>query len=159
MAEAADAEAAPAASARPTPRAIRERTGSATAHSRHQREASVRQVEPPTARDAAASSRLLAEVRQLDATRNALALGRSDDALRELRRYAEEFPRGTLALDAALLEVRALQRSGRRAMAQRRAHQLLSQPGAERHRAELEAMINPLASGYKTRRRDIEEAR
>jgi hypothetical protein len=104
-------------------------------------------------------SRLLDEVRQLDSARNALSAGHPSQALNELDRYELEFPNGTLALDAALLEVRALDRSGQRTAAHRQARQLLSRPGAERHRAELEAIVNPLASGSQTRRRDIEEAR
>jgi hypothetical protein len=104
-------------------------------------------------------SRLLAEVRRLDAARNALAAGHASQALAELQRYEREFPAGTLAQDAALLEVRALDRSGQRAAAHHRARELLSRAGAERHRAELEAIINPLASGSKARRLDIEEAR
>jgi hypothetical protein len=105
------------------------------------------------------SSRLLAEVRRLDAARNALATGNATQALSELERYEREFPDGTLALDAALLEVRALDRTGQGAAAHRRARQLMSRPGAERHHAELEAIVNPLASGSKARRRDIDEAR
>ena len=105
------------------------------------------------------SSRLLAEVRRLDAARDALAAGNAAQALTELERYEREFSNGTLVLDAALLEVRALDRTGQRAAAHRRARQLMSRPGAERHHAELEAIVNPLASGSKARRRDIDEAR
>ena len=113
-----------------------------------------------TAADDAAGSRLLAEVQRLDAARDALAAADAKRAMRELARYEREFPEGTLALDAALLEVRALDRSGQRAAAHHRARQLLAQPGAERHRSELEAIVNPLASGGSmSRRRDIGEAR
>jgi hypothetical protein len=108
---------------------------------------------------ASGGSRLLAEVRRLDAARNALAAGHASQALAELQRYEREFPAGTLVQDAALLEVRALDRSGQRAAAHHRARELLSRAGAKRHRAELEAIINPLASGSKERRLDIEEAR
>ena len=95
----------------------------------------------------AAQSRLLAEVRLLDEARGALAAEQPRTALATLARYAAEFPRGTLTLDAAVLEIRALVRAGAAAQAQRLAGQTLSRPDSARYRSELESVAYPLASG------------
>jgi len=92
-------------------------------------------------------SRLLAEVRVLDEARDALAKEQPRAALAALARYDAEFPRGTLSLDAAVLEIRALVRAGAASRAQRLARQTLSRPDSTRYRAELESLAYPLASG------------
>jgi hypothetical protein len=93
------------------------------------------------------ASQLLAEVRWLDTARDALAAGHSHEALLALARYGEQFPQGKLTLDAAVLEVRALARSGQSTRAHRLALRTLSRPDSARYRSELEALAHPLAAG------------
>jgi hypothetical protein len=94
-------------------------------------------------------SRLLAEVRLLDEAREALAAGQATLALATLSRYADQFSGGTLSLDAAVLEVRALARAGQRTAAHRLALRTLSRSDSARYRSELETFAHPLASGSK----------
>ena len=120
-----------------------------TRAARPRRAASARGQRSPTAEVASpdARSRLLAEVRVLDEARDALAAEQPRAALAALARYAAEFPRGTLTLDAAVLEIRALVRAGAAARAQRLAGQTLSRPDSARYRSELESVAYPLTSG------------
>jgi hypothetical protein len=99
-----------------------------------------------------AESRLLDEVRLLDEARGALAAERPRAALATLARYAAEFPRGTLTLDAAVLEIRALVRADAAAQAQRLAREALSRPDSARYRSELESVAYPLARGSRAAR-------
>jgi hypothetical protein len=82
---------------------------------------------------AAASSKPLSsaealrvELAQLDAARSKLASGRSDEALALLDAYDRSVPRGVLKLEAEVLRIDALSRSGRTALAQSRARAFLS---------------------------------
>ena len=104
-------------------------------------------------------SPLLEEVRLLDDARDALGTGHSRQALAALARYTERFPTGTLSLDAAVLEVRALGRAGKHTQAHRLALRTLSRSDSARYRSELETFAHPLASGSKTTPRNIGKAR
>jgi hypothetical protein len=114
-------------------------------------------AQPKAGADAA--SHLLEELALLDGARAALAASDGRRALEGLERYAARFPRGTLALEAALLQTRALAQTGRHAAAQRLALWILSQPAGARYRAELEAIGRERNHGSTGRTRDIEEAR
>ena len=71
---------------------------------------------------------LRVELGQLDAARSKLAAGRSEEALAALDAYDRSAPRGMLKLEAEVLRIDALSRSGRTAQAQSRARAFL-----ERH--------------------------
>jgi hypothetical protein len=71
---------------------------------------------------------LRVELGQLDAARSKLAAGRSEEALAVLDAYDRSAPRGMLKLEAEVLRIDALSRSGRTAQAQSRARAFL-----ERH--------------------------
>lgn len=107
-----------------------------------------------------ARSALMEEVKRLDAVRAALRRSEPRGALGGLDRYDEDFARGALRLEAAVLRVQALRDSGAVAAATRLARRTLAEPGSERYRARLEQLI-PFArlAGSFARRRDIGEAR
>lgn len=69
---------------------------------------------------------LRAELAQLDAARARLASGRPDEALRLLDAYARSTPRGRLKLEAEVLRIDALAKSGRSAQAKARAQAFLA---------------------------------
>ncbi len=71
---------------------------------------------------------LRVELAQLDAARGKLVSGRSEEALALLDAYERSAPRGMLKLEAEVLRIDALSRSGRTALAQSRARAFL-----ERH--------------------------
>ncbi|HWZ89154.1 MAG TPA: hypothetical protein VNW92_09900 [Polyangiaceae bacterium] len=64
---------------------------------------------------------LAAELGALDAARSALASGDTSGALARLDAYARNFPRGKLSLEAEVLRIDALAKSGQTAAAQKRA--------------------------------------
>jgi len=77
---------------------------------------------PTSAPKAAASTQgLSAELAALDAARSALASGDATGALANLDAYARNFPRGKLSLEAEVLRIDALAKSGQTAAAQKRA--------------------------------------
>jgi hypothetical protein len=84
---------------------------------------------------------LLAEVRALDRVRHALHGGRPALALTGLDDYASEFPRGELALEAAVLRVQALLASARGDEARALARRTLAASGSERYRPALEHVL------------------
>jgi hypothetical protein len=83
-------------------------------------------VRAPTA--ASASSDLRAELAALDKVRTTLSAGDPDGALSLLASYLRTFPRGRLRLEAEVLRIDALARSGQTALAARQAQSFL-----ERH--------------------------
>jgi outer membrane protein assembly factor BamD (BamD/ComL family) len=66
------------------------------------------------------------ELQRLDATRRRLAAGQADQALALLDAYERATPRGVLKLEAEVLRIDALARSGRLAQAQARAASFLA---------------------------------
>ena len=70
---------------------------------------------------ASSSSALAAELAALDAARSRLNAGDASGALSRLDDYARSYPRGRLALEAEVLRIDALSRSGQRAAAEKRA--------------------------------------
>jgi TolA-binding protein len=73
-------------------------------------------------------SSLADELAALDAARAALQAGDAPSALRHLNDHAREFPRGRLQLEAEVLRIEALARTGNRAASASRARRFL-----ERH--------------------------
>lgn len=80
----------------------------------------------PVSKVPAAAEALQAELAQLDAARSRLAAGHAEQALALLRAYERATPRGALRLEAEVLRIDALSRSGRLAQAQQRAKLFLS---------------------------------
>lgn len=70
---------------------------------------------------ASSSATLAAELAALDAARSRLNAGDASGALGRLDDYSRSFPRGRLALEAEVLRIDALSRSGQRAAAEKRA--------------------------------------
>ncbi|HEY4159038.1 MAG TPA: tetratricopeptide repeat protein, partial [Polyangiaceae bacterium] len=68
-----------------------------------------------------ATPALAAELSALDAARSALAGGDTTGALSDLDAYARNFPRGRLGLEAEVLRIDALAKSGQTAAARKRA--------------------------------------
>lgn len=68
-----------------------------------------------------AASPLSAELGALDAARSALASGDANGALTQLDAYAHNFPHGRLSLEAEVLRIDALAKSGQTAAARKRA--------------------------------------
>lgn len=96
-------------------------------------EPAVPQAPAPTASARAASPRPLSsaealriELGQLDAARSRLRSGRADEALALLDAYDRVNPRGALKLEAEVLRIDALSRSGRTALAKSRAQAFLA---------------------------------
>jgi hypothetical protein len=110
---------------------------------------------PATAR----SPGLLEEVRALDRARAALDKGDGEAAARELSFYEQRFPRGELAIEAAVLAVDVALARGQRAMAGARARVLLAQPGAGRYASHLAAVASPITSLDKERAPVTSESR
>jgi hypothetical protein len=84
------------------------------------------------------ASTLAAEVASLDRVRSALRTRQPALARSELGKYRSAFPRGSLGLEASVLEVEAVAASGDRAAAARLADALLAQNPGARYRARLE---------------------
>jgi hypothetical protein len=83
---------------------------------------------PPVPRSdarAASQSALAAELAALDAARSSLASGDASGALSLLDDYSRTYPRGRLALEAEVLRIDALAKSGQSAAASRRADAFL----------------------------------
>jgi hypothetical protein len=78
-----------------------------------------------TGKHSTGSALLTAELKALDAARSALAGGNAVRALRLLDDYARRYPRGRLGLEAEVLRIDALARSGQGAAAQTRARAFL----------------------------------
>jgi hypothetical protein len=72
------------------------------------------------------SSTLGQEISSLDAARSMLARGNTQEALFLLDGYARGFPRGKLAIEAELLRIDALARSGDEVETRRRARMFLA---------------------------------
>jgi RNA polymerase sigma-70 factor, ECF subfamily len=75
---------------------------------------------------ASSAEALQLELQRLDATRRRLAAGQADQALALLDAYERATPRGVLKLEAEVLRIDALARSGRLAQAQARAASFLA---------------------------------
>ena len=89
--------------------------------------AAVAEAVPPLAAPKLAPAEALrAELQQLDAARTRLAGGRPDEALRLLDAYARSTPHGRLKLEAEVLRIDALSKSGRSAQAKARAEVFLA---------------------------------
>jgi hypothetical protein len=84
---------------------------------------------PPAAESRAATRQptLAEEVDALDRARAALSRGDSRAALQALDAYGRAYPRGRLALEAEVLRIDALDKSGQSAGARRRAERFLRQ--------------------------------
>ncbi|MBI5534348.1 MAG: outer membrane protein assembly factor BamD [Deltaproteobacteria bacterium] len=86
------------------------------------------------------------EIRAMDQAREALASGKSQEALALLDRMRHDFPRGALSLDAEVLRIEAYAASGRRVRAIYLSEQFLqahpNDPHAPRVRSMLAAMSN-----------------
>jgi outer membrane protein assembly factor BamD (BamD/ComL family) len=67
------------------------------------------------------ASALSAELSALDTARSALASGNPSSALSDLDQYAHQFPHGKLGLEAEVLRIDALAKSGQSAAAKKRA--------------------------------------
>lgn len=76
---------------------------------------------PPTASGVPRAASITAELAAIDAARSALAAGDNRRALTLLDDHAKRFPRGRLSLEAEVLRIEALARSGQRAAASARA--------------------------------------
>jgi outer membrane protein assembly factor BamD (BamD/ComL family) len=74
-----------------------------------------------SASSASSPSALAAELGALDAARSRLDAGDASGALSRLDDYTRSYPRGRLALEAEVLRIDALSRSGQRAVAEKRA--------------------------------------
>jgi hypothetical protein len=72
-----------------------------------------------------AASALAAELGALDAVRARLAGGDANGALAKLEEYARTYPRGRLVLEAEVLRIDALAKSGQRSAAKKRAETFL----------------------------------
>jgi hypothetical protein len=91
--------------------------------------------------ETAAAEALRVELTQLDSARSRLKSGRSEEALALLDAYERSAPRGALRLEAEVLRIDALSRSGRTEQAKSRARAFL-----ERHpRSVLAARVRRLA--------------
>lgn len=98
-------------------------------------------VGPSVAGKQTASEALRLELAQLEAARSKLKSGRSEEALALLDAYQRSAPRGALRLEAEVLRIDALSRSGRTELAKSRARAFL-----ERHpRSVLAARVRRLA--------------
>ncbi|MFC1641893.1 hypothetical protein ACFL5O_04275 [Myxococcota bacterium] len=85
-------------------------------------------VQPkPKADSEATGTALMAELRALDAARSTLARGDPNGALFLLNAYGRDFPLGRLQLEAEVLRIDALAKSGRAGAARRRAQAFLRQ--------------------------------
>jgi hypothetical protein len=82
-------------------------------------------VAAPAARPSASSEKLHSELLQLDAARARLSGGQPDQALALLDAYERSTPRGALRLEAEVVRIDALSRSGRLAQAEVRARAFL----------------------------------
>jgi hypothetical protein len=81
---------------------------------------------PLSSKPLSSAEALRVELAQLDAARSKLASGRSEEALALLDAYDRSAPRGMLKLEAEVLRIDALSRSGRTALAQSRARAFLA---------------------------------
>jgi hypothetical protein len=79
----------------------------------------------PEVRSTGRSATLAEEVDAVDAARSALARGDARSALSVLDAYARSYPRGRLALEAEVLRIHALDKSGQVESARRRAELFL----------------------------------
>lgn len=91
----------------------------------------------PAAAASASRTSLAAEIAVLDRARAALASGDAASARRLLDRYAASRPSGTLAQEAALLEVRLLLKQGDRRGAAQLAREIIRQNPESSHAASL----------------------
>ena len=80
---------------------------------------------PLVAKPRTAKPTLAEELAAVDAASSALRAGDGSGAMRLLDEYARRFPRGRLRLEAAVLRVEALAKTGQRAEAARRAKSFL----------------------------------
>jgi hypothetical protein len=83
-------------------------------------------VAPKAEPRASSASALTAELGALDAARSRLSSGDAPGALSLLDEYARTYPRGRLLLEAEVLRIDALAKSGQRAAAKRRAEAFLT---------------------------------
>ncbi|HWA73453.1 MAG TPA: outer membrane protein assembly factor BamD [Polyangiaceae bacterium] len=85
-------------------------------------------VNTPSARApkaTASSADLTAELAAIEKARSALSAGDASGALSQLDAYSRTYPRGRLALEAEVLRIDALARSGQRDAAKKRAEQFV----------------------------------
>lgn len=99
-------------------------------------------LNPPAARAPSGAEALRLELAQLDRARAALAAGRADAALVTLDAYERSTPRAVLRLEAEVLRIDALSRSGRTAQARARAAAFL----ARHPKSVLAARVRQLAA-------------
>jgi hypothetical protein len=83
-------------------------------------------VAPKAEPRASSASALTAELSALDAARSRLSAGDESGALSLLDEYAKTYPRGRLLLEAEVLRIDALAKSGQRSFAKRRAEAFLA---------------------------------
>lgn len=81
------------------------------------------------------------EIALVDAARGALNAGDPAKALARLDAYDRDHENGSLKLEASVLRVEALARSGRRAEADRLGRSVLAAPGGGAYRAKLERIL------------------
>jgi len=79
----------------------------------------------PDAKPSSPAGDLAAELGALDAARSELAAGNANGALAKLDDYARAYPRGRLVLEAEVLRIDALAKSGQRDVAKKRAEAFL----------------------------------
>jgi hypothetical protein len=95
----------------------------------------------PSRTEGASGSRLAEEVASLDRVRRAVRGGDGARALADLARHRREFPRGALGVEAAVLEIEALARAGRRAEAVARARVFRAAQPSSPYAARLRAIV------------------
>ena len=81
------------------------------------------------------------ETRALDRVREDIAAGRPSQALAELERYRESWPRAELAAEASLLRVEAELRAGHRTEAEREAETLITRAPQSRYAMRARALL------------------
>lgn len=79
----------------------------------------------PEAKPSSPAGDLAAELGALDAARSELAAGNANGALGKLDDYARAYPRGRLVLEAEVLRIDALAKSGQKDVAKKRAEAFL----------------------------------
>jgi hypothetical protein len=97
-----------------------------------------------SAAPSASASRLTEEIASIDRARQLLRGGDAPGALREIARHRKEFPRGSLGVEATLLEIEALAGAGQRGTALSRARAMLAQSPDSPYAARLREILPEL---------------
>jgi hypothetical protein len=82
-----------------------------------------------------------AELRALERSQRALALGRGAEAQQALDEYEARFPRGELGMEAELLQIDVLVARGEQQQARALARALSLRPASARYRARLQGLL------------------